>query len=73
MYIALVSEPLAKIFEAALPDEYSKPLDLARPIWGTVAPLVDCSVPREPVAVLYKLTALKASTSPETNPTSGEP
>ena len=37
----------------------------------TVTPLVDCSVPREAVAVLYKLTALNASIEPDTKPISG--
>ena len=54
-------------------DTVSKPRDLARPICGTVVPTVDCSVPLALVAVSYKFIVLNASTSPETNPISGEP
>ena len=36
-------------------------------------PTFDRSVPLVAVDVLYKLTVLKASTSPETKPTSGDP
>ena len=57
----------------AVADTVSKPRDLARPIWGTVVPTVDTSVPLALVAVSYKLIVLNASTSPETNPISGEP
>ena len=51
----------------------SKPLVLARPICGTVTPIVDCSVPLVSVAVSYSLISLNASTSPETKPMSGVP
>jgi hypothetical protein len=56
-----------------VPEEYSNPFDLALPIVLIDEPDPVFSVPRELVAVLYKLTLLNASVSPETNPTSGEP
>ena len=61
------------MFALAVPLFNSKPLDLARPICGTVTPTVDCCVPLVTVAVSNRLTFLNASTSPETNPISGEP
>ena len=57
----------------SVPVTNSKPRDLARPIWGTVVPTVDCWVPLTVVAESNKLIVLKASTSPDTNPISGEP
>ena len=54
-------------------DTVSNPRDLARPICGTVVPTVDCCVPLTLVAVSNRFTFLNASTSPETNPMSGEP
>ena len=71
--IALVNPELENIFELAVPLFNSKPLDLALPICGIVTPVVDCCVPLVTVAVLNRLTFLNASTSPETNPISGEP
>ena len=59
--------------EVSEPDLYSKPLDFARPICGTVNPLVDCAVPLEDEAVSCNANNLNASVSPVTNPTSGEP
>ena len=59
--------------EVSEPDLYSKPLDFARPICGTVNPLVDCAVPLEDEAVSCNANNLYASVSPVTNPTSGEP
>ena len=56
----------------SVPVTYSKPLDLARPIWGTVVPTVLCSVPSVAVAVSYKFTVLNAWVSPDTKPMSGE-
>ena len=56
-----------------MPEIFSNPRDFALPILGTVVPTVDLSVPLVAVAKLYKLTDLKASTSPETKPISGVP
>ena len=61
--MSLDSEPLT----------YWKPLLLARPICGTSKPTTEFSIPLTEVALSYKLIALNGSTSPETNPTSGEP
>ena len=57
----------------AVPDLYSKPFDLARPIVVILAPAPELAEPRELVASLYKSTFLNASVSPETKPISGEP
>ena len=59
--MSFVSEPVTN----------SKPLDLARPICGTVVPTVDCWVPLTDVSLSNKFTVLNASTAPDTKPTSG--
>ena len=64
---------LAKKPEVDEPEAYSNPLDLARPIEFILEPEPVFSVPLADVSLLYKPTFLKAATSPETNPTSGEP
>ena len=56
-----------------MPVEYSKPLDFALPINGTVPPESTCAVPLELVAVSCNFIDLNASESPETKPTSGVP
>ena len=57
----------------AVPEWYSYPFDLARPIVLRLAPVPAFSTPRVAVAVLYRLTLLNASVSPDTKPISGEP
>jgi hypothetical protein len=61
------------MFELAEPEFNSKPFDLALPICGIVTPNVDCCVPLLSVAVSNRFMFLNTSTSPETNPISGEP
>ena len=71
--MALVNVEEAKIFALAEPVTYSNPLVFALPIWTMLAPTLDSGVPLAEVKVSIKSTVLKASTSPETNPISGDP
>ena len=63
------------ISDVSVPDEYSNPLDFARPICLTdELPAVNI-VPLEPVSALCNNTCLNASVvvPEDTKPTSGEP
>ena len=57
----------------AVPDEYSNPLVFALPIILILDSAPTLGVPLTAVAVLYKVTFLNDSESPETKPTSGAP